>query len=234
MLFTQRKSPNWLLQGLIIFSMGIHVLIFLHIEGIYRTNALSYIEFTLNELSRPSDRSIPRPPLKPKTIPQLSSVDHKPYRAHGPTSHFRPMKIEYNKEAFDQNIVESIDVAEDIKTVDATRISEWTPPVRSGTGDGDYATPMSYFDMIRLRIETKKRYPEKARRKGLEGKVVVGFSIMSDGTVKDTKVIEGAYYQIFNDAAVQAVRDASPFPVPPRRLFGEKVPVRITMVFELT
>lgn len=230
----QRKRANWLLRGLIIFSIGIHMLIFLHIEGIYRTNALSYIEFTLNEISRSSDRSIPRPPLRPKTIPQTKSENRKIYTVRKPMPRFRPMRIEYDKIDFSTDLVEPIDMAEELKTTDLTQISEWALPVSVDAGEGDYATTMSYFDMVRLKIETKKRYPEEARHKGLEGRVVIGFIIISDGTVKDTKVVKGSYYPILNDAAIQAVRDASPFPIPPKRIFGEKVSVHITMVFELT
>jgi len=63
-----KTKPNWLLRGLVGVSLAIHLLILMHVSGIYRSNALSYIEMTLQNVSRPSARSIPRPRHRPKEI----------------------------------------------------------------------------------------------------------------------------------------------------------------------
>jgi len=45
-LYSHEKRPNWLLRGLIGVSLAIHIVIFLHISGLYNSKALSYIELT--------------------------------------------------------------------------------------------------------------------------------------------------------------------------------------------
>lgn len=54
-------SVNWLLHGFILVSLGIHVLLFLHMAGIYENRAMSYIELSLQQVSKPSTRDIPSP-----------------------------------------------------------------------------------------------------------------------------------------------------------------------------
>lgn len=50
------------------------------------------------------------------------------------------------------------------------------------------------------------RYPRLARRRGLEGEVVVEVTILPDGTCADVKVVEHAGVGSFADAALDALR----------------------------
>jgi protein TonB len=50
---------------------------------------------------------------------------------------------------------------------------------------------------------------------GWEGKVVVAFMVLSDGSVRDIRVVQGSGYAVLDRGAVEAVRNASPFPRPP-------------------
>ena len=61
-------SVNWLLHGFIVVSFGIHVLIFLHMAGIYENRAMSYIELTLQQVPKPSTRDIPTPRIRRKQV----------------------------------------------------------------------------------------------------------------------------------------------------------------------
>jgi protein TonB len=54
-----------------------------------------------------------------------------------------------------------------------------------------------------------------ARRMGWEGKVVVAFLVLSDGSVRDVRVVRGSGHPALDRGAVEAVRKAAPFPRPP-------------------
>jgi protein TonB len=88
--------------------------------------------------------------------------------------------------------------------------------------------------MVILKIESVKKYPEQAKAMQKEGSVTVQFVVSLSGTVKDIQVIEPSRYDILNKAALQAVRDASPFPKPPGRFFSEDVLLQFKISFETT
>jgi periplasmic protein TonB len=71
------------------------------------------------------------------------------------------------------------------------------------------------FSYIRDLIQKNVIYPPLARRMGWEGKVTVSFVIFSDGRVSDIKVKESSGRAILDNSAIETVRKASPFPVPP-------------------
>jgi protein TonB len=63
------------------------------------------------------------------------------------------------------------------------------------SADGD-AVPM---------VRVPPQYPERAQQRGIEGRVLVEFTISKSGSVKDAKVIAFEPSQIFNKAALKAV-----------------------------
>ncbi|HNZ64615.1 MAG TPA: energy transducer TonB [Smithella sp.] len=71
------------------------------------------------------------------------------------------------------------------------------------------------FAYIRDRILKNVSYPDAARRKGWEGKVVLSFVIMANGSVKTFKIIQSSGYSLLDRNAVETVRDTAPFPRPP-------------------
>jgi len=87
--------------------------------------------------------------------------------------------------------------------------------------------------MIRSRIESRKTYPESARMRNAEGKAVIGFVLHLDGSVSSIEVIRKSRHPALNEAALDAVRKAAPFPKPPGRLFRKPIPLQIAIAFEL-
>jgi len=80
--------------------------------------------------------------------------------------------------------------------------SRWT----SGAG-----TPAGDFTWIRDAIQRAIAYPATARKMGWEGKVVVAFHLLSDGSVRDVRVVQVSGYAALDRGAIDAVRNASPF-----------------------
>jgi protein TonB len=84
------------------------------------------------------------------------------------------------------------------------------PPGMSGAG-----VPAADFAWIRDAIQHAIAYPATARRRGWEGKVVVAFHLLSDGSVRDVRVVQGSGHAALDRGAIDAVRNASPFPRSP-------------------
>jgi protein TonB len=91
------------------------------------------------------------------------------------------------------------------------------------SADGD-AVPM---------VRVPPQYPEKAMQRGIEGRVLVQFTISKIGTVKDAIVIASEPSSIFNKAALKSV---SQWKYNPRIENGQAVEqkgIRTSVVFKL-
>jgi protein TonB len=91
------------------------------------------------------------------------------------------------------------------------------------SADGD-AVPM---------VRVPPQYPERAAQRGIEGRVLIEFTITKSGSVKDAKVIAYEPSKIFNRAALKAV---SQWKYNPKIVDGEPVEQRgqrIAMPFRL-
>jgi protein TonB len=80
-----------------------------------------------------------------------------------------------------------------------------------GIGRGDLG---SYLGHARMRIEKAKQYPREARRKGLEGKVVLSFQINRKGDAGQIRLVQSSGYQELDEEGIATIRRASPFPSP--------------------
>lgn len=96
----------------------------------------------------------------------------------------------------------------------------WSAPSR-GSEDAirlDTREPkyISYFTSIKRAIEIVWVYPEPALRNGLQGKLVLEFTILADGQLEDARLLRSSGFSILDEEAVRAVRAAAPFqPIPP-------------------
>ena len=114
----------------------------------------------------------------------------------------------------------------DIAPTSGLNIADWSP-------DG-LETSSSYLEMVRLKIEQHKSYPDMAKTRQIEGSVTVRFVITPEGGVRAVEIAKTSRHMVLDTAALRAVKDASPFPTPPRHLFKGEIPLELTIVFELT
>jgi len=225
------RRPNWLLRSLIMVSLAIHMVIFMHITGLYRSSLLTYIELTLRDTSKPPTRSIPRPrhrTKQPDRIRDVKSLNVTPRMI----PQLKPIRIEPAERDLPDSLVERKSIL-DIPNVPILDISEWSPDEPDVVSD-NYATSNSYLEMVKLKIEKHKKYPDKARIRQIEGSVTIRFLITSEGDVSAAEVVKTSRYRVLDTAALKAVKDATPFPKPPKHFFKGEVPLEITIVFELT
>ena len=91
------------------------------------------------------------------------------------------------------------------------------------SADGD-AVPM---------VRVPPQYPERALQRGIEGRVLIEFTITKSGAVKDAKVIAAEPSKIFNKAAIKAVLQWKYNPKIVNGKAVEQVGVRIAIPFKL-
>jgi protein TonB len=226
------RRPNRLFCGLLAASFAIHVLVFLHLSGLYRSDALTYIELTVQDLSKPPTRNIPRPRDRPKPVCQPTEIERLNVIQQA-VPHLKPLKMEPDEADLPDSLVERISVP-DIPVTTGVHIAAWDPGDHLEAASTDYATSGSYLEMVRFKIERHKEYPEPARTSQVEGSVTVQFTITTQGTVREVGIARSSRRALLDEAAIQAVKKAAPFPKPPRRLFEGDIPLEITIVFELT
>ncbi len=220
---TNRKKSNRLFHGMIAVSLGFHLLLFMHFSGVYRTEALSYIELTMQDVSKSYSRSIPRPRMRQKVM-KISDVD----KVNVKKTVIPNFNIAQEKLDLPGSLMEGISTSQ--MSVDSG-LAACNPDYG---GIAYFATTADYFEMLRLRIESRKKYPETARARHVEGWVKVRFVVTPDGQVSSLECIRAARLEEMNQAALNAVLDAVPFPAPPRHLFKGPVALEITIRFELT
>ncbi|MBR9985621.1 MAG: energy transducer TonB [Desulfosarcina sp.] len=228
----RRPSANWLLRGLIVFSIAVHTVIFFHISGIYRSSTLTFIEMSLQNIDRPTARDIPRPRMRPKP-PDPRDPVKKIHVVPKPVPRIRPLAMAPVDSHLLDSLMEAISAPE-VPQMPSADSSDWVPGFQSHEAAGEFMTAASYLDMVRLKIESRKRYPEAAKARSVEGRVTIRFVLLTDGSVRDIAVVRGSRSKALNTAALAAIRDAVPFPRPPANLFKGDQPMELTIVFELT
>jgi protein TonB len=109
-------------------------------------------------------------------------------------------------------------------------------PVSSGGGTlfEDRNQLAGYLNLIRTRIENRKRYPLWATSHRLEGEASVRFIIAPDGQVTAVTVRKSSGWESLDQAALEAVQEAAPMPRPPDGLLTRPTPLELTIVFQLT
>lgn len=86
--------------------------------------------------------------------------------------------------------------------------------VRYGSGSANEET----FYYIREGILKNVRYPENARRKGLEGKILLSFVVTENGATRDVKVINGSGFRDLDNSAQDAIKKTT---------FTQKIPYKL-------
>lgn len=218
-----KRAPNRVFMVMVAISLGIHFVIFLYIADLYHSENYRYIEVSVTENNELDRRAIPQPRVRHKP-PEVHEVDKIDVSKHK-VPKMKPAPVDAG----------TPDVAmEEIGMPDTSGlsadVSEWQPPASA-----QYVSQSEYFDMLRLKIESHKEYPESARSRQIQGRVVVGFTIGSDGKLSSVNVVKSSRHDSLDRAALQAVRQSAPFAPPPESLFSSgALQMKITILFELT
>jgi TonB family C-terminal domain len=86
-----------------------------------------------------------------------------------------------------------------------------------------------YYATVRKIIESKKRYPEEAKRREEEGAVLVKFTIDEDGNVKDVSLVRSSDSRILDKETLRLLNSLK-FPPPPE---GKPMTLNLEIEYKL-
>lgn len=91
----------------------------------------------------------------------------------------------------------------------------------------------AYLKEIATQIHKTKSYPRNARHKGWEGTVVIKLHLLPTGELEHVELAQTSGYEALDDAALNAVQNAQPFPEFPEGVSAPSLIVNIPIQFTL-
>ena len=91
----------------------------------------------------------------------------------------------------------------------------------------------SYLGLVFQKLESHKRYPRIAERSGLNGRVVLRFTVRWDGEVVNPEVVEVAGHDSFRKAALQALARVGQLPNFPDEIRDRELLVEVPITYKL-
>ncbi|MGC9257087.1 energy transducer TonB, partial [Desulfurella sp.] len=92
---------------------------------------------------------------------------------------------------------------------------------------------VSYMKLLKDKIQNVWVYPEQARLKNQQGTLLVKFGINKNGSLAYADVIRSSGYPALDEAAIKAIKEASPFNPLPERFGVDRLNIYATFSYEL-
>ena len=102
-----------------------------------------------------------------------------------------------------------------------------------GPGSGAGSALQGYLRAVRQLLEKHKNYPHMARRRHLQGIVVLVFTISSGGQIESSRVGRASGHDLLDEAAQDTIRRVVRFPPFPAELNRQKLTIEIPLAFRL-
>jgi len=227
-----RTQPNWLFRGLIIFSLLVHGALFVHIADLYRPRPISYLELTMRSVAKPVAREIPRPRTRPpvKSFPEkIPLAKEQPLRA--PVEPLAPPQLESVPDIFRESAaLPQTPVVKDLN------VFQWTPaaPVKTPTAVPSTVQPEiteeDYRNIVDRRIRHSVQYPARAKKRNLQGRVIISVTIGADGEITALEITQSSGHRILDRSVLKAVKESAPFSNPPDGPVTVIVPIQFRLI----
>ncbi|MBU4262575.1 MAG: TonB family protein [Proteobacteria bacterium] len=237
-----QDKPNRLLHGLIGASFVLHATALLCMSDAYHATKTSLIELTMEEIPRPAPLAKPTQPEQKREEPQRAIVkpahakkivvQPKPLPPEEPIKSVAPQQQPVTAPPPEVTAMPEYDVPPEQVARDEVAQAMPASPLAAETKPAEDSV-RNYLALIRQRIEKFKKYPLSARMKQLEGEVTIGFVLTSGGEAQLLAVRNSSGREMLDQAALTAVREASPLPPPPAALLSGMRNMEITIVFTL-
>ena len=161
--------------------------------------------------------AVPPPKMQPKITPKPAAPAAK--------KSLRPVaKVESLQQAPENSGAAPSNDNNNIQA-DAAKPSDASVRVPIGTGStkgnrdaGNQGN--AYSSLLMSRLNSFKEYPLMARRRGMEGQVVVRLVIQRDGSLQSSSMTRSSGFRELDESAVRLVQRAAPYPPVPDTLAG--------------
>ncbi|MBW2514315.1 MAG: hypothetical protein JRE21_07065, partial [Deltaproteobacteria bacterium] len=187
-------QPNWLFRGLILLSLGVHLVLFMQINHLYRPRHVSRIELTLKQITPSFKRQIPKPEPRPEPLTDaheqiVAEAFKERIAPMAPPEYAMPAPVDPDSLPW-KNPIPRIPVVED------TPVAKWQDepeslPAKTASPaeDDDMAL---YYTLIsgKVRGEALRRYERIARSRNVQGVVEIEFTIGKDGQMVSADIVK--------------------------------------------
>jgi protein TonB len=86
---------------------------------------------------------------------------------------------------------------------------------------------------VNTRLNQFKRYPAQARTRHHEGRVVVAFTLDTEGHVVNSKIVKSSGSAILDQETLDLIARAQPYPVPPNGTGGQDLFLQVPIAYGL-
>lgn len=102
-----------------------------------------------------------------------------------------------------------------------------------GRGSGSGSALQGYLREIRQLLEKQKDYPWMARRRNIQGVVVVRFTIAAGGQIDASRISRSSGHDLLDEAAKETLRRVGRFPPLPADLNRQQLTIEVPLAFHL-
>jgi protein TonB len=122
-------------------------------------------------------------------------------------------------------------------TAKAKKRGEFSEIARGGTVltplDNPSIQYISYFASIKRKIELVWQYPFDAIQNGIQGELILDFSIARSGNLNNIKLVRSSGFSILDDEAIQSIKKAAPFSPIPDQYSIDELNIRANFIYEM-
>ncbi|MGZ8251610.1 MAG: TonB family protein [Methylophilaceae bacterium] len=163
----------------------------------------------------------PEPRLK---LPPLPSPVAEPSATSAPEVEAKPQ----------QPAVMATEAREDAKPAFVAPASQPEAPKPAAPPQQDVSDARNqYGDMLTRQIAKYKQYPRIAQMRGWEGSVVLELQLDANGNLTSSRIYQSSNREALDQQALEMVKKASPFPLPPAALRGRSFSILVPVSFKL-
>jgi len=181
---------------------------------------------------KPESKSKPEPNPKPKQLSQFNFIPKpeplKELPNHEETSSAAKLHLDTSKTQPEISVSPTL---AQVSKVNSVPKNSSGAPLSNHASEKDFLK--AYLANVRLQIERHKEYPFWARRYGIEGKVIVAFSLKRNGQLERLKIKKSSGYSLLDKAAIKAIKRTAPFPAFPSGLNKNMISLQIPIYFHL-
>jgi len=112
-----------------------------------------------------------------------------------------------------------------------TSSEETQETISLDTDDKRYVT---YAQAIKERIAGQWKYPQEARKKRLEGRLVALFSLNREGALTRMEITRSSGHEVLDREAERAVQSAAPFPPFPSTITVSRLNINVSFDYTLS
>lgn len=168
----------------------------------------------------------PEPAIKPESLPKLPPIPS-PIAEHAaisaPESEAKPQSP----------AVMTAESKEEAKPSFVAPISQPEAPKPVAPQPDVSDARNHYGDMLTRQIAKYKQYPRIAQMRGWEGEVILELQLDANGVLTSSRIYQSSNRESLDQQALEMVKKASPFPLPPASLRGRSFSILVPVSFRL-